>query len=759
MSDSIDNSDGPGPDDPTLNDDTLRDRGGRVGPIPERIGNYVVRRLIASGGMGTVYEALQEQPRRSVAIKVMQPGMFSEAGLHRFEYEAQLLARLRHPGVAQVYEAGTHREGGVEIPFFAMEYIPNAKPITEYAAEKRLTPREKVELFVKVCDAVHHGHQRGIVHRDLKPGNILVDSAGHPKIIDFGVARATDSDMAAAAHQTEVGQIIGSLQYMSPEQFDADPNDIDTRSDVYALGVVLYELLGEKLPYEIHRSRIHEAAALVRESSPVPLGRLDRSLRGDIETIVSCALSKDRDRRYQSAFGLREDLRRYLSGAAIAARAPTFTYQFRVFARRNKGWIAAAAAVLVALVAGGAFSTMMYYRAESARAEAELQAARSQRAVDFLSEMMTEVGPRDFDREVRMSDLIDVMRDRVDVVFAEEPEVASDIHTTIGWASLPLEQYEEFEEHCTAALALRRESLGPTDERTLESLYDVSIAQNIRARNVEFVATQTDIVELCEEKYGPDATETLNALDRLATAYELVGKNRDALAIATDVLEKCGTLIGERDVATISAMKHVARIYLRLNEQEQALAMAQQAYDLATAEITEETRTLVGVRSTLAACLLSYGRLDDAASLYSQHQPDDFGIVKTFQGPAGIPARGPKLLVMWEAWCPFSQRALPIVEDLYRRYQEEGFSVSGLTRVNGTSTDERVAEYIVDQQVSFPMLKDSGKSWSYFEAGGTPFVIMLVDGAVVWKGYVSNTADLSQRLVSDVLEAYASQQL
>ena len=233
MTDPFDESDDTGgSQDRTQGDDTLRTPGAGSS-IPERIGNYSIRRLIASGGMGTVYEALQEQPRRTVAVKIMKAGMFSEAGLHRFEYEAQLLARLRHPGVAQVYEAGTHREGGQDIPFFAMEYIPNAKSITAYASERRLSTRDKLKLFGQVCDAVHHGHQRGIVHRDLKPGNILVDSEGRPKIIDFGVARATDSDMAAAAHQTEVGQLIGSLQYMSPEQFDADPNDIDTRSDVY----------------------------------------------------------------------------------------------------------------------------------------------------------------------------------------------------------------------------------------------------------------------------------------------------------------------------------------------------------------------------------------------------------------------------------------------------------------------------------------------------------------------------------------------
>jgi non-specific serine/threonine protein kinase/serine/threonine-protein kinase len=737
------------------NDDTLRDPGvGGGGSLPERIGNYSIRRLIASGGMGAVYEALQEHPRRSVAVKVMRAGMFSEEGLRRFEYEAQLLARLRHPGVAQVYEAGTHREGGVEIPFFAMEYIPNAKPITDYATERRLTARERLALFVPVCDAVHHGHQRGIVHRDLKPGNILVDSAGHPKIIDFGVARATDSDMAAAAHQTEVGQIVGSLQYMSPEQFDADPSDIDTRSDVYALGVVLYELLSGRVPYEIRGPRIHEAAALVREAEPVPLGRLDRSLRGDLETIVHCALTKDRDRRYQSAFGLREDIRRYLSGAAIGARPPTLTYQLRVLARRNKPWIVAAAAVLFTLVAGGALSTYLYFRAEAARSEAELSATRSQATVEFLSETMHEIWPKGWGHQASIADLVAALRERVDVVFADEPEVAAEIHTTLGWASIPLEEFDMFEQHCSAALALRRATFGPTDAQTLSSLHDVAIAQSIRARNVELVSTRSDIVDLCRERYGENDLQTLEARDQLATAYELVGRYSEARDIEADVLDRCRALLGDEHRATVGSMVHVARILLKFNDREKALEMAQRAYDVATAQFGDVDETTESARGVLAACFISYARLDEAASLYDQPLPRDPGIVKVFQGPPEIPESGPQLLVMWETWCPFSQRIVPIVEDLHRRYQEAGLGVAGLTRVNRSSSDERVEAFIRDQQLSFPVFKDSGKSWSYFEATGTPYVVLLADGRVVWKDGVSTAADLSDAIVRELMEAY-----
>ncbi|MHC4695580.1 MAG: serine/threonine protein kinase, partial [Planctomycetota bacterium] len=219
--------------------------------VPERIGQFHIKNVIASGGMGKVYEAIQEHPRRTVAVKVMKQGIASRSALRRFEFESQLLARLRHPGIAQVFEAGTHDDGTGAVPYFAMEYIPNARSITAFAKDKKLGTRDRLRLFARVCDAVHHGHQKGIIHRDLKPGNILVDSNGDPKIIDFGVARGTDSDMAVTTLQTDVGQLIGTLQYMSPEQCAADPHDIDTRSDVYALGVVLYELLCDRVPYTV----------------------------------------------------------------------------------------------------------------------------------------------------------------------------------------------------------------------------------------------------------------------------------------------------------------------------------------------------------------------------------------------------------------------------------------------------------------------------------------------------------------------------
>lgn len=320
--------------------------------LPDSIGKYSIKRVIASGGMGIVYEARQENPRRAVAVKVMNRGVASKSAMRRFEFEAQVLGRLRHPGIAQIYEAGTHSAGGVDVPYFAMEYIPNAQTITQFAFERRLNTRERLKLFAQVCEAVHHGHQKGVIHRDLKPSNILVDSSGQVKIIDFGVARGTDSDLALTTQQTDMGQLIGTLQYMSPEQVQADPNDIDTRSDVYALGVVLFELLTERLPYDVREVAIHEATRVIREGQPTRLSLINKTLRGDVETIALKALEKDRTRRYQSASDFGMDIQRYLSNEPIAARPPSMVYRLGKFVRRRRVPLAMAAVVALALGVG-----------------------------------------------------------------------------------------------------------------------------------------------------------------------------------------------------------------------------------------------------------------------------------------------------------------------------------------------------------------------------------------------------------------------
>ena len=290
-------------------------------PQPATIGRYRIIRLLGAGGMGTVYEAEQDHPRRKVALKVLKYGLPSPDVLWRFEQEAEVLGRLQHPGIARIYEAGQAETGrGVAQPYFAMELV-HGVPLLEYAQAHHLNTRQRLELMVKVSEAVQHAHQLGVIHRDLKPANILVEESGQPKILDFGVARVADRE-AQATRQTEVGQIVGTLAYMSPEQVSGDPLAVDTRSDVYALGVILYELLAGRLPYPISR-QLPEAVQTIREEEPTSLSSVNRTFRGDIETIVGKALEKEKTRRYASAEELAADIQHYLKDEPITARPPS----------------------------------------------------------------------------------------------------------------------------------------------------------------------------------------------------------------------------------------------------------------------------------------------------------------------------------------------------------------------------------------------------------------------------------------------------
>ena len=338
-------------------DDADLDIQSRIGT---RIGRYHIRSVIGSGGMGTVYQAVQESPHRVVALKLMRTGIATRSAQRRFEYEAQTLGRLRHPGIAQIFEAGVHEEGRAPLPYFAMEYVPGAKTILEFAAAKQLSLRERVELFAKVCDAVHHGHQKAIIHRDLKPDNILVDSAGSIKVIDFGVARSTDSDLAVTTLQTNIGQLVGTVQYMSPEQCAADPNDIDTRSDVYSLGVVLYQLLCDQAPYDVSGTNLPSASRMVCEA-PVPRPRdVQRTVRGNLERVVLQALERDRDKRYQSASELADDLRHWMRGEPVSAQGAGLTDIMRRIIVKHPIWVTASICIsMFAVAAGLLFATWL----------------------------------------------------------------------------------------------------------------------------------------------------------------------------------------------------------------------------------------------------------------------------------------------------------------------------------------------------------------------------------------------------------------
>lgn len=324
--------------------------------IPESIGGYRIHEQIGAGGMGIVYRAEQSNPQRMVALKVLQTGALHPDLRRRFEREVQLLAMLQHPGIAQVYDVGTWDVGAGALPFFTMELV-DGLPADVYATTHQLDLEARCRLMASICDAVQHAHDRGVVHRDLKPANVLVmppaggSAEPQPKVLDFGIARPSEPDLEASL-QTMTGQVMGTLGYMSPEQIAPNLGPVDARSDVYSLGAMLYQLLAERLPHDLTGCSLTQAATLIENAEPTPLSRLDRALRGDIETIVGKALSKEREYRYATAAELALDLRRMLAREPIAARRQTTWYQARKFTARHKALVGGVVATVVALVAG-----------------------------------------------------------------------------------------------------------------------------------------------------------------------------------------------------------------------------------------------------------------------------------------------------------------------------------------------------------------------------------------------------------------------
>ena len=333
------------------------------------LGGFTILREIGRGGMGVVYEAEQQVPKRRVGLKVIRPGRSSESTRRRFRREADLLGRLRHPNIVPIFEVGSADAGFGPQPYYAMEYVDGTS-LLEYCRREGDSDSLKLELLAAVCDGVQHAHDHGILHRDLKPGNILVDRAGRPRVLDFGVARVLDPEWRGSTLSTETGALIGTLPYMSPEQVRGRQEELDSRSDIYALGIIGYELLSGSLPYDLTDRSIPEAARIIGEEEPTPLSSRRRALRGDLDTIFLKALAKEPERRYDSATALAADLRRYLRSEPIVARPPSAIYQLSRFARRNPALTLSLAALFLVLLVGVVWLNLALAETKQANQEA-----------------------------------------------------------------------------------------------------------------------------------------------------------------------------------------------------------------------------------------------------------------------------------------------------------------------------------------------------------------------------------------------------
>jgi tetratricopeptide (TPR) repeat protein/predicted Ser/Thr protein kinase len=530
---------------------------------PEIRGFRILQEL-GRGGMGVVYLAEQERPRRQVALKVLRPGLASPDVLRRFEREADLLAQLQHPAIAQVYEAGT-ADG---VPYLAMEHVRGSR-LDEFLRDTKLDTRQRLRLLARICDALQHAHAHGVLHRDLKPSNILVTrpdadaeaSGPEPKIVDFGVARATDCDLQAASLRTEIGQLLGTVPFMSPEQVLGDSSQLDARSDVYALGVIGYWMLAGELPYALGGRSVPEAVRIIRDEDPVTLSSVAPAYRGDVETIIGKALEKDRDRRYGSAAELAGDIRRHLADEPIAARPPSAAYQFAKFARRNRAAAVAGAvvaAVLVVAAVGGSLLAVRATRAErAARTQlerAESAAARQEAIREFLQGMLASANPYGAgDTETTVQQVLDGAAAELDAGrLAASPDIEIALRRTLANTFWSLARFEAAETQFRAALATRD---GAPPEERLESLSDFGLLLAELNRYAEAESVMRDLHQQANDALGPDHVLTAKSLGGLAGVLSDAGNRASAESVLTHALERSARLTG-RDRAV-----HASNLY------------------------------------------------------------------------------------------------------------------------------------------------------------------------------------------------------
>ncbi|MBL0921034.1 MAG: tetratricopeptide repeat protein [Phycisphaerales bacterium] len=635
----------------------------RTGPapaMPDAVGNYLVVRVLGSGGMATVYEAVQENPNRNVAIKVLNRSISHTDALLRFRLEAQTLARLQHPGIAQIYEAGAASLGQSDpSPFLVMELIPDALSITQYAERHGLSLHERLAMFVSVCDAVLHGHQNGIIHRDIKPANVLVGSDGRARVIDFGIARSVGAGESKLTGAKDARQLIGTLNYMSPEQCN-DPASIDVRSDVYSLGVLLYELVTGSLPHDLSRASIPQAVRTITEAQPVPAGALRREAAGDLEAIIAMAMEKDRDRRYSGADALAADVRRFLSHQPVEARRPTPLDHVRKLARRNPPLLAAVGAAVATLVIGAGVALRFAYTASVAR-DAALQRERELEVItEFQESMLRNLNVAEMGARLRASITSSLERqapaDGVDPVeaVAEWNRLAASLNfTTLAVGSLNEGLFRQYTEsidsrfeaqpllrarllqqlagtmsalglhqealpNALGAFEIRQARLGEDHEDTLESRHSLGSILSTLGRYNEARSHLVEAYDRSRRHLGPDSWQALTIGATLGGLHRRLGELAAAEQVWTDTLARQRRTLGADHPSTLRMLNNIGILFAVQGRTREAEAAWRELLDRRRATLGPDHPQYLSSLANLGQLLSDQGRYAEAEPLLRQ---------------------------------------------------------------------------------------------------------------------------------------------
>ncbi len=579
---------------------------------PERIGDFQIVGVLGSGGMGVVYRAEQQHPRRLVALKVVSMGFGSEVSARRLAREAELLARLHHPGIAQIFDAGSVEAEGVTRPFFAMELV-DGEPITEFAQRHELSVTQRLRLIIELCSAVQHAHEQGVLHRDLKPSNVFVTKDGRIKVLDFGVGRLVEPGTSEFTLQTQTGQLVGTIAYMSPEQATGDPRAVDERSDVYALGVIAYELLTGELPIDVRGKMLHEAARLVREVEPTSLRTLSHTMSADIDTIVRTALAKEKDRRYASAAELGADIERHLNSKPILARPPSTWDQLVKFSRRNRALVSSVAIVFVVLVAALAVTGVLLDRAVAARAAADAERAEAQEILSILTEAMAAANPvENTEDDYTVRALLDDIAASLGTERELRPSAEATVRRVLGDAYIGLGRYEE----ALVAFERTQELLhvvnGPDDPATLEAETQVAAALLDLGRYDEGHAMLVGLVERSERVVGAEAPQTLDRMHFLGNAAYRIGdfaQARDCFEQVLEARRRNDAYESEENLATIASL---ALTLQSLGDMEASRHLTEESVALHERQFGAEHPYTLTARSNYGLVLTRMNQPEDA---------------------------------------------------------------------------------------------------------------------------------------------------